>query len=107
MTKSTLTFTKDKDNNTLSFCTSNNITGTQIEVTLILTGTNYNSYRFSPSSKIIFNLVTLPVLASPTVDILLINQQKTFVDFNLTFNSDVYLYYHLYIGDSPANVLSS
>ena len=69
ITKSTLTFTKDKDNNTLSFCTSENVTGSQVEVKLILTGTNYNSYRFSPSSKIIFNLVTLPVLSSPTVDI--------------------------------------
>lgn len=43
-TKSSLTFTKDNDNNTLSFCTAANITGTSIPVKLVLTGTNYFSY---------------------------------------------------------------
>ena len=98
-TKSSLAFSKDNDNNTLSFCTTNSVTGSQINLTLILAGTNYNSYTFSPSSQIIFNLVALPVLPSPTLQIELINQQKTFVDFNLTLNSDSYIYYHLYIGD--------
>ncbi len=43
-TKSSLSFNKDRDNNTLSFCTSANVTGTSISMTLISTGTNYNSY---------------------------------------------------------------
>ena len=35
----------------------------------------------------------------------MINQQKTFVDFNLTLNVDGLVYYELLIGDSTANGL--
>jgi len=106
-TKSSLPFSKIRDNNTLSFCTSSNITGTAINVTLVLTGTNYNSYAFSPSNVITFNLVSLGNVSSPNVQLELINQQKTFVDFNVTLNVNGILYYHLYIGDSTGNALSA
>ena len=83
------------------------MTGSQINVTLILTGTNYNSYTFSPSNVVTFNLVSLVNVPNPTVAIEMINQQKTFVDFNITVNIDGILYYHLYIGDSTGNVMGS
>jgi hypothetical protein len=35
----------------------------------------------------------------------MINQQKTFIDFNLTLNVDGIVYYHLFIGDSSADVM--
>jgi hypothetical protein len=76
-------------------------------VTFVLTGTNYNSYTFSPSAVVTFNVVNLPATPTPTVSIIMINQQKTFVDFNITQNVDGILYYELYIGDSSADVLSS
>jgi hypothetical protein len=72
---------------------------------MVLAGTNYNSYKFTPSNIITFNLVTLPALPSPTVQVKMINQQKTFVDFNLTLNVDGLVYYELLIGDSTANGL--
>jgi len=53
-----------------------------------------------------FNLVTLVNVPSPTVQVLMINQQKTFVDFNLTLNVDGLLYYELFIGDYAGNRLS-
>jgi hypothetical protein len=44
-TKSELEFTKMNDNNTISFCSSSSLTvGSTVAVSLILTGTNYNSY---------------------------------------------------------------
>lgn len=66
-TKSSVTFTKNRDNNTVSFCTTSNVTGSTIPVTFVLTGTNYNSYQFSPSNVVNFNLVTLPALPAPTI----------------------------------------
>jgi hypothetical protein len=105
--RSALTFSSTVDNNTLSFCTSANISGSSMPVTFVLTGTNYNSYTFSPSAVVTFNVVNLPATPTPTVSIIMINQQKTFVDFNITQNVDGILYYELYIGDSSADVLSS
>ena len=106
-TKSSLTFSKNQDNSTLSFCTTANVTGTEIKVALVLTGTNYNSYKLAPTNVITFNLITLSNVSNPNVQLELINQQKTFVDFNVTQNVDGILYYHLYIGDSTGNALSS
>ncbi len=106
-TKSSLSFTKTRDNNTFSMCTAENVTGSQIKVKLILTGTNYNSYKFAPSDEIVFNLVSLTNVQNPTVGIELINQQKTFVDFNITVNVNGILYYHLYIGKSSENTMTS
>lgn len=106
-TKSSLPFSKHNDNNTLSFCTAPNVTGSQIKVTLVVTGTNYNSYTFAPSNVINFNLIDLGSVPDPSVQIQLINQQKTFVDFNITTNVDGILYYNMYIGDSSGNSLSS
>jgi hypothetical protein len=88
-------------------CTAENVTGSQIKVKLILTGTNYNSYKFAPSDEIVFNLVSLTNVQNPTVGIELINQQKTFVDFNITVNVNGILYYHLYIGKSSENTMTS
>ncbi len=67
---------------------------------LIMTGTNYNSYEFTPTNVITFNLVALPAVLAPTITINMINQQKNFIDFNLTLNVDSILYYNLFIGDS-------
>ncbi len=80
--------------------------GSHIDVSFVLTGTNYNSYKFSASNVIRFNLVTLAVMPLPLVQLELINQQKTSVDFNITTNTDGMVYYHLYIGESPGNVMT-
>ena len=45
-TNSLLEFNKTVDNNTVSFCSSSNITETQFSLTLFLSGTNYQSYKF-------------------------------------------------------------
>ena len=37
----------------------------------------------------------------------MINQQKTFIDFNLTLNVDGIVYYHLFIGDSSNDAKSA
>jgi hypothetical protein len=46
VTKSYLTFNKDNDNNTISFCAGKNLNATQIIMTLKLAGVNFNSYKF-------------------------------------------------------------
>jgi hypothetical protein len=92
----------------VSFCLSSYVSGaTNIPITFIFTGTNYNSYTFSPSNIVLFNLINLTNVATPSITLQMVNQQKTFVDLNLTLNIDGIVFYELYIGTSANQVLSS
>jgi hypothetical protein len=52
-------------------------------------------------------LIASPAIPAPSVTVTMINQQKTFIDFNLTLNVDGIVYYNLFIGDSAANTRSA
>jgi hypothetical protein len=97
-TKSSLVFTSTEANNTFSFCAASNLSASSIDVTLHLSGTNYNSYYFSPSSTITFNVQPAVVIAAPTIALALNNQQKSFLDVNFTNNVDGLIYYALMLG---------
>lgn len=64
---------------------------------MVIAGVNYLSYRFVPSSFITVNIVGKLPTVTPTITLEVINQQKSFISFNTTLNTDGILYYHLYL----------
>jgi len=68
LTNSFLSFNKTVNNNTVSFCSSTNITGSSFPVSFVLSGTNYASYQFIPSNTITVNIISL-TLAAPTISL--------------------------------------
>ena len=52
-------------------------------------------------------MIASPAIPAPSIIVTMINQQKTFIDFNLTLNVDGIVYYNLFIGDSAANTRSA
>lgn len=99
-TQSFMNFNSTTNNNTFSFCSSAALNATQIPITFYLTGTNYRSYSFSPSNQILINIVTNVANTAPTLNLVLRNQQKTFLDVNFTNNVDGTIYYQLMLGQN-------
>lgn len=93
-------FTSLKDNNTFSFCSSSNLSVSQIPISFYLSGTNYNSYKFTPSNQILLNVVNSVVNVAPTLQLVLNNQQKTFLDVNFTTNVDSMIFYQIMLGQN-------
>jgi hypothetical protein len=107
-TASQLLFNQSINNSTFSFCSSSTLNATQIPVTFYLSGTNYNSYKFSPSNQILINVVVSVPNVVPTVSLVLNNQQQTFFDVNFTNNVDGMIFYQLILGQNmtPLDVQS-
>lgn len=97
-----LDFTPTSYNNTFSFCSSSTLPLTSIPLTLTLSGTNYQSYTFSPSNVITLNVVNTVPNVAPTLALQLNNQQKSFLDVNFTNNVDGIIFYEMVIGDGTA-----
>lgn len=99
-TLSQMNFNSTINNNTFSFCSSPSLTASQIPITFYLTGSNYQSYSFTPSNKIMINIITSVVNTAPTLNLALSNQQKTFLDVNFTNNVDGTIFYQLMLGQN-------
>lgn len=99
-TLSQMYFNSTINNNTFSFCSSSTLSAAQIPITFYLTGTNYQSYAFTPSNQIIINIVNGLANTPPTIALALTNQQKTFLDVNFTNNVDGTIFYHLMLGQN-------
>ena len=88
--------------NTLSFCTADSYDiaelGNSFVVELVFIGTNFRSYEFDPSASVTINIISALSLPTPSLDIEIINIQKTFLDFNLSINSPGTIFYQLQIG---------
>lgn len=97
-----MNFNSTINNNTFSFCSSPSLIATQIPITFYLTGSNYQSYAFTPSNQIMINIVTNVANTVPTLNLVLNNQQKTFLDVNFTNNVDGTIYYQLMLGQNMA-----
>lgn len=99
-TQSQMNFNSTFPNSTFSFCSSSNLNATQIPITFYLSGSNYNSYKFSPSNQITVNIVNGVANISPTLILALKNQQKTFLDIDFTNNVDGTIFYQLMLGQN-------
>ena len=99
-TLSQMYFNTTVNNNTFSFCSSSTLSAVQIPITFYLTGTNYQSYAFTPSNQITINIINGIANTPPTVTLALTNQQKTFLDVNFTNNVDGTIFYHLMLGQN-------
>ena len=86
-------FTSTLPNNTFSFCASSTLALGAISLELFLSGTDYESYTFTPSSIITLNVVNNVTNTTPTLGLQLNNQQKTFLDVNFTNNVDGIIFY--------------
>ena len=71
-----------------------------VALTLYLTGTNYQSYAFSPSNIITINVVNNITNSTPAITLTLNNQQKTFLDINFTNTVDGTIFYQLMLGQN-------
>lgn len=100
LTPSQMDFTLTKYNNTFSFCSTSALPITSIPITFHLSGTNFNSYKFSPSNQVTLNVVNNVTNTVPTLSLALNNQQKTFLDINFTNNVDGTIFYEMMIGQS-------
>jgi|688.fasta_scaffold571668_1 hypothetical protein len=92
-TQSQMSFNSTNSNSTFSFCSSSNLNASQIPLTFYLSGSNYNSYQFSPSNQIMVNIVPGVASVAPVISLELKNQQKTFLDVNFTNNVDGLILY--------------
>lgn len=88
-----MNFSPNNTNGTFSFCASSTLALSSIPLLFYLSGTNYNSYTFSPSNQIILNIVNTVVNTPPVLALALNNQQKTFLDINFTNNVDGIIFY--------------
>ena len=88
-----MVFTLANYNNTFSFCSTSALAVASIPITFHLSGTNFNSYIFSPSNQVTLNVVTNVTNTSPTLSLVLHNQQKTFLDVKFTNNVDGNIFY--------------
>lgn len=95
-----MVFTSAYPNNTFSFCSTTDLPVADIPITLQLSGSNYDSYTFSPSNKIILHVVTNTPNTIPTLNMVLNNQQKTFLDVNFTNNVDGIIFYEMMMGQN-------
>lgn len=107
-TQSQMNFNSTFANSTFSFCSSSNLSTSQIPITFYLSGSGYNSYKFSPSNKITVNIVAGVANVAPTITLALKNQQKTFLDVNFANNVDGTIFYQLMMGQNmqPLDVQS-
>jgi len=93
-----LDFTPTSDNRTFSFCSSSALPLGSVPLTLSISGTNYQSYTFSPSNVVTLNVVnTIPNVA-PVLSLHLNNQQKSFLDVNFTNNVNGIIFYEMVLG---------
>lgn len=99
-TQSQMNFNGSNPNSTFSFCSSVSLNATQIPLTFYLSGSNYNSYKFSPSNQIMVNIVGGVANVAPVITLALKNQQKTFLDVNFTNNVDGTIFYQLMLGQN-------
>lgn len=97
-----MTFDPYNSNGTFSFCASSSLPVGTIPLQLFLSGTNFASYSFSPSDTISLNVVAAAVSRpTPSISLVLNNQQKTFLDVNFTTNVDGIVFYQMVLGSSP------
>lgn len=101
--KSQLNFAPTITRNAFSFCAASNFLSLGIPSTFTMkftfAGNNYKSYIFTPNENVTITIgpaISLP--ASPSVSIVLINRQKTFLDFNITVSVPGTVFYHLELG---------
>ena len=101
-------FDGTNDNATFSFCSTTTLNVSTVALSFYLTGTNYNSYAFSPNSTININVVNNITNTTPALTLTLNNQQKTFLDINFTNTVDGIIFYQLMLGQnmSPLDVQS-
>lgn len=99
-TQSQMSFNSTTNNSTFSFCSSSNLNASQIPITFYLSGSNYNSYQFSPSNQILVNIVAGVANVAPVISLELNNQQKTFLDVNFTNNVDGLIFYQIMLGQN-------
>jgi hypothetical protein len=99
-TLSQMSFNSSVANGTFSFCSSSDLAATQIPITFYLTGTNYESYEFVPSNVILVSISTSIANVTPSIGLILINQQKTFLDVNFTSNVDGTFFYQMMLGQN-------
>ena len=97
-----LDFTPTNYNRTFSFCSSSALPLTAIPLTLSISGTNYQSYTFSPSNVITLNVVNTVANVAPVLTMQLKNQQKSFLDVDFTNNVDGIIFYEMAIGTGAA-----
>lgn len=105
--KSQLTFGPTVTQNAFSFCVSSNFLSLGLPATFVMrfafAGSNYKSYAFTPTENVTITIGAAIVLpASPSVSIILINRQKTFLDFNITTSVPGTVFYHLELGQNVA-----
>lgn len=93
-----MNFNSSLTNSTFSFCSSASLHIGQIPIIFHLSGTNYQSYKFSPSETLIIDVVSSIPNTIPTIALALKNQQRTFLDVNFTNNVDGMIFYHLKLG---------
>ena len=101
-TNTEMTFGPNAPNATFSFCSSSALPVGQIPLTLYLSGTNYNSYVFSPSDQIILDVVSGVANVTPVLTLSLKNQQKTFLDIDFSNSVDGIIFYEMALGQSVA-----
>ena len=99
-TSAQMDFTSTKPNNTFSFCSSTALPLGSIPLTFAISGTDFQSYTFTPSNVVTLNVVNTIPKVSPTLTLQLKNQQKTFLDVNFTNNVDGTIFYEMVIGKS-------
>lgn len=92
----------------MSFCTSSSFAGLGLPTTFtakfVFSGTNYKSYQLTPNENVTINIVpAVSPNSIPAVNLIMINQQKTFIDFNITPTLPGIVYYQLQLGgNKPA-----
>ena len=64
----------------------------------MLGGTDYRSYIFSPSENITINIIGSGAVVTPQISFVIANRQRTFVELNITTNTDGNIYYHYQLG---------
>lgn len=97
-TNSELSFTSTVTYQWISFCSSSAITVSSVPVTMVLGGTNYLSYSLS-SSLLTVNIVTNIANTAPTLTINQVNILKTVAVWNLTTNTNGFIFYSLQLGN--------
>ena len=97
-TKTEMLFTSSFTQSLLSFCSDSSMSPVSFPLKLVLGGTDYKSYEFTPSENITINIVPNTSVPTPQISMVLANRQKTFLEFNITTNVDGNIYYHVQLG---------
>ena len=98
VSNSELTYNSTVTKNSLSFCADSSMTTGSFPLRLVLGGTDYRSYIFSPSENVTINIISSGVVLTPQISFVVANRQRTFVEFNITTNTDGNVYYHYQLG---------